>query len=487
MRLEPHAASTPANRPDAGRNLAREPGTVAIERATHYGNTAFYNDGNRSHSEDDWNDERKPASWWGYTWPREHLMNKVVYTTGRMFGDGGWFGGGLKVQVRRGNRWIDVSGLRITPDYPFNETAGSNRTYELGFHPIAGDGVRVIGAAGGTRTFTSLAELEVYYAGAPGRMYGGSPTDFTGDGKDDIVTFTHGPSADVYTAASTGTGFGAAGKAHDFFAPDGETPYTGDFTGDGRDDIVTFTHGQNADVYVAAANAAGTAFGASGKWHDHFALSGEIPAVGDFDGDGKDDIATFTRGAGADVYVALSTGTSFGASSRWHADFAPGAEFPAVGDVNGDGKDDLIVFTQGASADVYVALSTGTSFGPAVKAHDDFAAGAAQPRVGDFDGDGRDDIAAFGNDVAADVHVALSEGAPSEGARFGTAARWHDDLAGPGEFPYVGDYDGDGKDDVAVFTQGTTADVVVRLSTGGAFAGGGTWHDSFGLPGETAL
>ncbi|RVX41602.1 VCBS repeat protein [Nonomuraea polychroma] len=326
MRLEPHTDTTPGNQPDGGRNLAREPGTVGVERAMHFGTTAFYNDGNRSHSEDDWNDERKGASWWGYTWPREYLMNKVIFTSGQMFGDGGWFAGNLRVQVRRDHQWVDVSGLRITPDYPYNNTAGPNRMYELGFDPVDGDGVRIIGAPGGTRTFTSIAELEVYYAGTSGKMFGGSPADVTGDGKDDVVAFSHGTGADVYAAASTGTSFGTGAKWHDFFSPDGETPYTGDVTGDGKDDVVTFSHGTSADVYVAPST--GTSFGTAAKWHDNFALSGEIPAVGDVNGDGKDDIVTFTRGSGADVYVSLSTGAGFGPGAKWHDHFAAGTEWP---------------------------------------------------------------------------------------------------------------------------------------------------------------
>ncbi|MFB9627594.1 FG-GAP-like repeat-containing protein [Nonomuraea helvata] len=480
LRLEPSVDTTPGNVPDAGRNLAREPGTVGVERATHFGNTAFYNDGDKAQSEDDWNDERKGSSWWGYTWPREYLMNKVVFTGGQTFGDGGWFARDLRVQVRRNHAWVDVSGLRITPDYPYDSTAGPNRTYELGFDPMDGDGVRVIGAPGGTRTFTSIAELEVYYGGTAGMMRGGSPADVTGDGKDDIVAFTHGSGADVWAAASTGTGFGPSGKWHDFFAPSGETPLTGDFTGDGKDDIVTFTQGANADVYVAPST--GTGFGAAAKWHDDFALSGEIPAVGDVNGDGKDDIVTFTRGSNADVYVALSTGTSFGAGQKWHDWFALDGEFPALGDVNGDRKDDLIVFTQGSTADVYVALSTGTGFGAAAKWHDDFAPGAEQPRVGDFNGDGKDDIATFTNNPAADVYVALSSG-----TGFGAAAKWHDDFAPAGEFPYVGDYDGDGKDDIVTFTKGSSNDVFVATSTGTAFGAGLKWHDFFGLNGETTL
>ncbi|MBD0418217.1 VCBS repeat-containing protein, partial [Streptomyces sp. TRM S81-3] len=95
------------------------------------------------------------------------------------------------------------------------------------------------------------------------------------------------------------------------------------------------------------------------------APGGETPLSGDFNGDGKDDVVTFTRNPEADVYVALSSGDVFGPAAVWHDHFAPGGEVPAVGDVNGDGKDDIVTFTHDADAKVYVALSTGSGFGPA--------------------------------------------------------------------------------------------------------------------------
>lgn len=107
----------------------------------------------------------------------------------------------------------------------------------------------------------------------------------------------------------------------------------------------------------AAVGFAGTGW----KWHDFFAVGTEVPAVGDFDGDGREDIVTFTRGAAADVYVALSTGSSFaGTGWKWHDFFAVGDETPAVGDFDGDGRDDIVTFTRGSAADVFVALSTGS-------------------------------------------------------------------------------------------------------------------------------
>ncbi|MGC4863793.1 FG-GAP repeat domain-containing protein, partial [Micromonospora sp. DT41] len=226
------------------------------------------------------------------------------------------------------------------------------------------------------------------------RYFGGSPTDFTGDGRDDVIAFTHSPLADAYVATSTGTTFtGTTIKWHDWFALTGETPLTGDANGDGRDDAIVFTHSPLADVHVALST--GTTFAPSTTWHDWFAPGTEIPAIGDVNGDGKDDIITFTHDTNADVYVALSTGTSFtGTAVKWHDYFSIGGEFPAIGDVNGDGLDDIITFTQGpaTASDVIVALSNGTSFGPPQKWHDLFAVGGEQPRVGDINGDGKDDI-----------------------------------------------------------------------------------------------
>ncbi|TDV56175.1 N-acetylmuramoyl-L-alanine amidase [Actinophytocola oryzae] len=325
--------------------------------------------------------------------------------------------------------------------------------------------------------------MSLVNSGGSAGVYTGSSTDFNGDGRDDVVTFTQGPLADVYVALSNGSGFaGTAVKWHDFFAPTGETPLTGDFDGDGKDDIVTFTNGALNDVYVALSN--GSSFGPGLKWNDFFGLDGEVPAVGDVNGDGRDDIITFTHNAAADVYVALSTGTAFAGATKWHDYFGLAGETPGVGDFNGDGRDDIVVFNQGTLGDVYVALSDGARFvGNSVKWHDFFSVGAEAPRIGDFDGDGRDDVATFTLNAAADVYVATSTGSSFAG----TTVKWQDFFGLAGEFPYGGDFNGDGKDDVVTFTKGTLNDVFTAISTGVGFLGGAKWHEYFGLNGEITL
>ncbi|MDX8048586.1 DUF2961 domain-containing protein [Lentzea sp. BCCO 10_0798] len=294
------------------------------------------------------------------------------------------------------------------------------------------------------------------------------PSDVDGDGRADVTTFTRGDTADVFVARSDGSRFvGTSAKWHDNFAVGGEIPLTGDFDGDGRADVATFTRGRSAKVFVSLSD--GSRFVQDAwRWHGFFAAGDEIPLVGDFNGDGRDDIVTFTRGDGGDVYVALSTGSSFaGTSEKWHDRFALGAETPAVGDVNGDGRDDIVTFTGGA---VYAAMSTGSSFaGDGVRWHANLP---GRPSLGDVDGDGRADAVTFSG---GKVLVARSTR-----FAFGAAAVWHERFAVGDEVPGVADFTGDGRADVVTFTRGGAGDVYVATSTGTGFAGDGVkWHDQF--------
>ncbi|MBM7861010.1 DNRLRE domain-containing protein [Lentzea nigeriaca] len=345
--------------------------------------------------------------------------------------------------------------------------------------------VNLTPAASGTRTLTvralnasgiASATTTYSFVVAEAPRHKKVKTDFNGDGKDDVVTFTRGDGAAVYVSLSDGTKFVQDGwKWHDHFAVQNEIPLTGDFDGDGKADVATFTRGTDARVWVALSD--GTKFGTAAKWQDHFVSDAEIPLVGDFNGDGRDDIAAFTRGTDGAVWVALSDGTKFAPTPvKWHSSFAHGTEMPAVGDVNGDDKDDIVYFTGGEAADVFVSLSDGTQFGSAAKWHDNFAPDAAKGAVGDVDGDGKDDVLSFSN---GQVTVANSTG-----TAFGASRQWHAGFAPGDELPGVGDFTGDGKFDIVGFTRGTAADAFVAASDGARFGASAKWHDHFAAGAE---
>jgi hypothetical protein len=82
-----------------------------------------------------------------------------------MFSNGGWFASGLTVQVRNNFVWTTVTGLAVNPAYPYDANAGPNRRFTLTFANTSGDGVRIVGSPGGSASFTSIGELEVYFDG----------------------------------------------------------------------------------------------------------------------------------------------------------------------------------------------------------------------------------------------------------------------------------------------------------------------------------
>ena len=161
--VTPWQPTTPSN-PKGDVNLAVEGRDVTpISRMRARGGSIWsLNDGDVSAAVDSFNLEGKSLDWWGYTWSQAYHMNEVVYTVGPVIDRfGGWFKD-LRVQVRQNHEWIDVTNLAVAPEYPFDASAGGV-TYTLTFDETWGDGVRIIGTPGGGSTFTSIAELEVYY------------------------------------------------------------------------------------------------------------------------------------------------------------------------------------------------------------------------------------------------------------------------------------------------------------------------------------
>lgn len=166
--------------------------------------------------------------------------------------------------------------------------------------------------------------------------------------------------------------------------------YAGDFDGDPFLDLVV--RDGNAIHYLPDyATAPPPPLSSSNQIHPHAgppSLSGGIN-IGDFDGDGDMDII---GGQGTTSYwlFANNGAGTFAAPVVWGP--SPGTlAFSYIGDLNGDGRGDIAqtLGWGGISPTLSVRLSTptgGFSIGGTIT-------GGINPRVGDFDGDGFDDVA----------------------------------------------------------------------------------------------
>ncbi|HEV8200046.1 MAG TPA: VCBS repeat-containing protein [Candidatus Polarisedimenticolia bacterium] len=248
--------------------------------------------------------------------------------------------------------------------------------------------------------------------------------DFDGDGMTDLAVLQSdgpaifectppvgpidcGPRMTVEVLPGTGQGqFGAALSSPTRCAPSALA--IGDFNGDGRLDVATTNRG--------ARDAFGICFPPSisvlaGDGHGHFTTFADLQVpdlpddvvAGDFNEDGRVDFAVAYGDAGLVYVYRTAPGGSLVLMSGFFVPSQP--RFLAAGDLNGDGHLDLAMSLQSYG---YVAVLHGDGTGAVPFAEmcpPGGSAGAPGPlSIGDFDGDGKADISVIGTNSVRVMH-----------------------------------------------------------------------------------
>ena len=267
----------------------------------------------------------------------------------------------------------------------------------------------------GTGGFTEAAGNP--FAAGSDPSFGVVVGDFNGDGNQDLAAVGFSNTNNVTVLLGNGSGGFAAAPGSPFalgtyaYGIGAFSMVTGDFNGDGIQDLATANEFTN-NVTVLLGNGSGGFTAAAGSP----ITVGNQPtslAAGDFNGDGVADLAVVAQNGSATILLGSRTGELKGASG---SPFTVGlyASAVAVGDFNGDGKADLAVVDQGAvDGSVTILLGNGAGgFEAASGSPFTTGAGPVSVVVGDFNGDGRLDLAAVNND-SNNITVLLGASVPT--------------------------------------------------------------------------
>jgi hypothetical protein len=337
------------------------------------------------------------------------------------------------------------AGILVPVTFTLTNTAGS----AAALTPVTGNGQSV--AVG-----TALAPLAVLVADQFGNPVSGVTVTFAAPASGASATFGGGATSATAVSNSKGVATAPTLTANHLVGPYTITA-TAAGASQGASFTVTNTAATRSAFLVTGADAGGgpqvNVYDGKGNLlfafdaYSPFFLGGVRVAVGDVNGDGIPDIVTAPGpGGGPDIRIwdVTASGATMIGEFNAYSPFFIGGQFVAAGDINGDGKAEIIIGPdQGGGPDVRVFDGSGNllreflAYGP-------FFVGGVRVAAGDINGDGKADIIT-GAGPSGSPNITVFSGADN--------AVLQNFLAfGPfftgGVYVAAGDVNGDGKADI---------------------------------------
>lgn len=292
--------------------------------------------------------------------------------------------------------------------------------------------------------------------------------DFNGDGKPDLAVLEYsvckpyGDGCEVLSILlGNGDGTFHAGAEYGILLGSHQFPSSiaiGDFNGDGRPDIAIAI----SDVYSSSRISVFLGNGDGTFQSQNYSLTAVvvIAAAGDFNGDGKSDLVV-SGGSGSGVWLGKDDGTfQIQPDQDFPQDLSLVSSIPIVtGDFNGDGKTDAAVLYGGVgSCTVKLLFGNGDGTFRALVALPYSLTNALSIAVASLRGNGKADLI-VGTDTSIEILLGNGDGTFQAPMDYGT-------VGADGGSPSVADFNGDGRLDLAFSNSGHMVGVLLGNGDG---------------------
>ena len=232
--------------------------------------------------------------------------------------------------------------------------------------------------------------------------------DFNGDGRSDLLLRHTNGWITEWLGQANGSFSDNGAAASVWLQPDWQIADTGDFNGDGRSDLLLrHTNGWMTE-WLGQANGSFADNGAvASNWlHPDWQAAG----TGDFNGDGISDVLLRHTNGWMTEWLGQANGNfsdNGAVASNWvHPDW----QVAGTGDFNGDGRGDVLLRHTNGWMTEWLGQANGSFFDNGAIAsnwvHPDWQVAA----IGDYNGDARDDILLRHNDGTITNWLGMSDG-----------------------------------------------------------------------------